>query len=169
MSDLHLVQFDPTKNYHRIKEFECGNPMIDRFVQKSLKKRVKNHLSQAYALLDSENGDRFVGFYTLDTFAISRDTFETSVKGLPPVVPVLKLGMLGVDKSYQHQGIGKRLLRDAFLKTVEVSRLAGCVGLYLLAEHEAIPFYKRLGFVALKEEDPLPMFLKIETILEVCG
>jgi len=163
---LKLVTLDVSTTYKGIKTFDCGNEMINTFVHKSLKKRVKKHLSQAYVLLDEK--ESFVGFYTLDTFSITRDTFELQEKasGLPPVVPVVKLDMLGVDKSLQKQGIGKRLLRDALLKVVDISKIAGCAGLYLLAEKEAVSFYEKLGFVALKDADPLPMFLGIEVILE---
>jgi len=140
--------------------------MINHFVKKSLKKRVKRHLSQGYVLLDEK--ENFRGFYTLDTFSISRDDFEYTKEphGLPPVVPVVKLSMLGIDRSCQHQGLGRRLLHDAMLQTAAISRMAGCAGLYLLAEHSAVPFYQKLGFIPLKKGDPLPMFLKIETILK---
>jgi len=70
MNRLRLETFDPSKSYKGIKTFDCGNEMINRFVQKNLKKRVKRHFSQAYVLLDNE---RFVGFYTLDTFSIAKD------------------------------------------------------------------------------------------------
>jgi hypothetical protein len=35
-----------------------------------------------------------------------------------------------------------------------------------LAEKDAIEFYESLGFVAIKEDNPLPMFLNIDVILE---
>jgi len=166
MTNLKLETFNLTKTYKGIKTFDCNNEMINRFVQKNLKKRVKRHFSQAYVLLDNE---RFVGFYTLDTFSIAKDDFEfeNRLSGLPPIVPVIKLGMLGVDKSLQGQGIGKRLIRDMFVKVYQISKLAGCAGIYLLAEKDAINFYKTLGFVAIKDDEPLPMFLKINLILEL--
>ncbi len=165
MTNLKLEPFDPSKTYKGIKNFDCNNKMINQFVQKNLKKRVKKHFSQAYVLLDNE---RFVGFYTLDSFSITKDNFEFENRpsSLPPIVPVIKLSMLGVDKSLQGQGIGKRLLRDMFLKVYEISKLAGCAGIYLLAEKDAIEFYQRLGFVAIKNDEPLPMFLSIDVILD---
>jgi len=166
MPKLRLVTFDTATTYKEMKSFDCGNEMINTFVHKSLKKRVKKHFSQAYVLLDEK--EHFVAFYTLDTFSIAREIFETLDKpsGLPPIVPVIKLGMLGVDTSLQCQGIGKRLLRDALLKVAQLSKIAGCAGVYLLAEEEAVSFYKKLGFIALKSTKPLPMFLSIEIILE---
>jgi len=164
--ELKLEKFDPSKTYKGQKEFDCNNKMINKFVHKSLKKRVKKHLSQAYILL---NNEEFVGFYTLDTFSIAKDNFELENKpsGLPPIVPVVKLNMLGIDKSLQGQGLGKRLLRDVFLKVYQISKLAGCTGIYLLAEKDAILFYESLGFVGIKDDEPLPMFLNIDIILEL--
>ena len=71
-----------------------------------------------------------------------------------------------IDISSQKQGFGLKLLRDALLKVVDISKRAGCVGLYLLAEEEAITFYKLLGLVALNHATPRPVFLHIEKILE---
>ncbi len=171
MPKLKLVKYDLNTTYSGIKNFDCGNNMINSFVHKSLKKRVKRHLSQAYVLLDQEENDRFVGFYTLDTFSIVRESFESENKpaGLPPIVPVVKLSMLGIDKQLQGQGIGKRVLRDTLLKTVQISELAGCAGIYLLVEKEAVDFYKSFGFIELKKDDPLPMFLSIDLILNSLG
>ena len=166
MKKYTVETFDLNKTYKGFKTFDCGNSMINRFVQKNLKKRVKKHLSQAYVLLENE---KFIGFYTLDSFSIVKGEFENyKISGLPPNVPVIKLSMLGIDKSRQKQGLGKRLLKDAFLRIIEISKLAGCAGIYLLAEKEAIPFYESLGFKVLKRDIvPLPMFLNIETILNI--
>ncbi len=167
MSKLTLEKFDSSKTYKGQKEFDCNNEMINRFVQKNLKKRVKKHLSQAYVLLEDE---RFVGFYTLDSFSIAKNNFELEEhkpSGLPPIVPLIKLSMIGIDKSLQGKGLGKRLLRDVFLKVYQISKLAGCIGIYLLAENEAVSFYEKLGFVAIKDDEPLPMFLTLDVILEL--
>ena len=164
MTKYQLVKFDTTVSYKGLKTFDCNNEMINTFVQRSLKKRVKKHLSQAYVLLKD---NVFAGFYTLDTFSIARDMFETEQKpsALPLVVPVIKLGMLAVDKKLQAQGIGKRLLRDALLKVAGISELAGCAGIYLLAEKDAIIFYESLGFICIKQGTLSHMFLSIEQVL----
>jgi ribosomal protein S18 acetylase RimI-like enzyme len=161
MSSFKLVTFDTSITYKNQKKFDCGNEMINSFVHKKLKRRVKKSLSKAFILLDES--DNFIAFYTLDTFSITREIFEET-QGLPPIIPVIKIGMVGVDKRYQGKGLGKRLLRDAFLKILKISNLAGCKGVYLLAEKDAIAFYEKLGFIKLKEQLPAPMFLDIELI-----
>lgn len=165
MPKLKLEKFDVSKTYKGLKVFDCDNEMINTFVHRSLKKRVKKHLSQAYVLLEDEC---FVGFYTLDTFSIAREIFQTeeNPSNLPPVVPVVKLSMLGVSKELQGKGIGSRLLRDAMLKVAQISELTGCAGIYLLSERDAVSFYESLGFIRLKKDEPLPMFLNISEILD---
>lgn len=167
MPKLTLVSFDTSTTYKGLKNFDCGNEMINTFVHKSLKKRVKRNFSQAYVLLDEK--ETFVGFYTLDTFAITKELFEDSNKpiGIPPMLPVIKLSMLGVSKNLQHQGVGKRLLSDAIHKVYNISKIAGCAGMYLLAEEDAIAFYEKLGLIKLKENTPVPMFLDIGMIRSI--
>jgi len=161
MSEFRLVQFDTDVTYKNQKKFDCGDDMINDFVHKKLKRRVKKNLSQAFVLLDKE--ENFIAFYTLDSFSIVRELFEEK-QGLPPVIPVIKLGMLGVDKKYQNKGVGKRLLKDAFVKVLKASKYIGCAGIYLLAQEKAISFYQKLGFIKLKDEIPAPMFLDISLI-----
>lgn len=162
-----LVSFDTNTTYKGLKNFDCGNEMINTFVHKSLKKRVKRNFSQAYVLLDEK--ETFVGFYTLDTFAITRELFDDSNKptGVPPMLPVIKLSMLGVSKDFQQQGIGQRLLKDAIHKVYAISEIAGCAGIYLLSEENAVGFYEELGFIKLKESTPMPMFLDIGIIRSI--
>ena len=48
---------------------------------------------------------------------------------------------LGVDRTFEHRGIGSELMREAH-------RIAGGekdIAVYLVANHDAIPFYEKLG------------------------
>ena len=161
MDSFRLIKYNIQDSYKHQNLFDCKDDMINEFVHKKLKRRVKKGLSQAFVLLDDEQN--FIGFYTLDAFSIAREFFENS-KGLPPSIPVIKLGMLGIDKRYQNIGLGKRLLRDAFLKVVEISNYIGCAGIYLLSQKNAVSFYQNLGFIKLKDKEPVPMFLDIKVI-----
>ena len=164
MNNFTVEKFDLSKNYKGFKEFDCNDEMINQFVQKNLKKRVKKSFSQAFVLLDK---NLFVGFYTLESFSISKDSLENqNLSSLPPNVPVIKLGMLGIDKKYQNKKLGSRLLKNALLKVIQISNLTGCIGVYLLSQPNAKSFYEKLGFKVLKKQTPTPMFLHIKTIKE---
>jgi GNAT superfamily N-acetyltransferase len=82
---------------------------------------------------------------------------------MPDPIPVIVIGRLAVDRSYQGAGIGKALLRDAVLRSVQAARIAGVRALLIHAiSEEARQFYERCGF----RGSPIdPMTLMI-TILE---
>ena len=84
---------------------------------------------------------------------------------LPLQIPVTKIGFLGVDLRYQHRGIEGWLLGNAMLKSIEISKLSGSAGLYLLANERKRTFYENLEFRVLREEIPTPMFLPMQHIL----
>jgi GNAT superfamily N-acetyltransferase len=63
--------------------------------------------------------------------------------------PLTDLGRLAVDRSWQGQGLGVALLRDAFERTRAASAILGIRGLLVHALSEpAKAFYEHHGFVA---------------------
>jgi GNAT superfamily N-acetyltransferase len=165
MNDWRLIPFDPEHPYSNMKDFQCGDKQIDRYLKRNLRQRLKRFLTQAFVLQSPKND--FVAFYTLESFAMARELFFQlyQSRNLPLQIPVTKIGFLGVDLRYQHRGIGRWLLRDAMLKSIEISKLSGSAGLYLLANEGKKTFYENLGFQVLREEIPTPMFLPMQDIL----
>lgn len=175
MSDNRFVieQYDTSKTYFQQKKFDCGNKIINKFVHSSLKKQISQHFSQAYVLLDTENSESFSAFYTLTSFKLSAPELDKLSQGsLPRDIPCVRLVMLGVDKSLQGQGIGKKMMSDALHRVHRASKEIGIYGLYLDADPDAIAFYLSLGFTRLDEGDQTEvakMFLNIETIKALLG
>jgi len=57
------------------------------------------------------------------------------------------LGRLAVDLSWQRHGLGKALLRDAILRTIQVSEVVGVKALLVHAlSDQAVGFYEAQGF-----------------------
>lgn len=166
-SSFILEDYNPDRTYFQQKKFDCGNEVINRFVANGLKKQVRSNLSKCFVLLDQDNSDKFVGFYTLTSFAIGASLLESMSRGrLPNKVPCTRLVMLGVDKAHQKRSLGLKLLVNAIDRTLSASQHIGVLGLYLDADPPAVDFYLAHGFVALKDrhdEKPTPMFLHIET------
>lgn len=162
-----LEGYNPDKTYFQQKKFDCRNEVVNRFVASALKKQVRSNLSKCFVLLDQDNSDKFVGFYTLTSFAIDASLLESMSQGrLPNKVPCTRMVMLGVDKTYQKRNLGLKLLVNAIDRTLSASQHIGVLGLYLDADPPAVDFYLAHGFVALKDrhdEKPTPMFLHIET------
>lgn len=163
-----LEQYNVKKTYYQQKKFDCGNKVINKFVHSSLKKQVSKHFSQAYVLLDTENEDRFSAFYTLTSFKLLAPELESLSQGsLPRDIPCVRLVMLGVDKSLQGKGIGKKMMSDALHRVHRAAKEIGIYGLYLDAAPDATDFYLSLGFVRLDSgnaNEVAKMFLSIVTI-----
>ncbi|WP_296702237.1 GNAT family N-acetyltransferase [Thiocapsa sp. UBA6158] len=66
---------------------------------------------------------------------------------MPDPIPAMVLGRLAVDRTWQDRGLGKALLRDAILRTLQVSELVGVKALLVHALSEAaVRFYVAHGF-----------------------
>ena len=63
-------------------------------------------------------------------------------------VPATLLSMLGVDQSFQGQGIGKMLLADALRRSLAASKLVAsqCIVLDVLDDADAVQFARRAAF-----------------------
>ena len=168
VEQIVVEQFDTEKSYKDIKQFDCGHALINRFAASSLKQNVKKEMSQAYVLLDTSKSDKFIGYYNIMAFSIAKQEFDTPPSGATKQIPALRLVMLGVDKAYAGQGLGSKLLQHALKLTLNLSTQAGIAGLYLDAEDGKHEYYKKRGFVGIKDPNPesniLPMFITTETI-----
>ena len=62
---------------------------------------------------------------------------------------------LGVDRNYERQGIGKRLMKEAHNKAGGEKDIS----VYLIANEKAVPFYEKLG---MKKADDVMQYNHIE-------
>jgi predicted N-acetyltransferase YhbS len=69
---------------------------------------------------------RVVGCYALAAGAIAHVDAPGHVRrNMPDPVPVMVIGRLAVDRTVQGQAVGPALLRDAVLRTLQASEIAG--------------------------------------------
>ena len=160
---VELSLYNSAQTYIGQKQFDCGHAAINAFVLNSLKPQVKKSLSVAYVLTDAAHQDRFVGFYTIAQHMIDVSALSALQLGsLPRNIPCSRLVMLGIDKHYQGQQLGSKLMKHALQLTQRVAHQIGSFGMYLDADPAALEFYQKLGFTPLvgdKTPEPSPMFL----------
>jgi GNAT superfamily N-acetyltransferase len=150
---------------HDRGEFSCGKPPLDDFLRLRSSQYEKRRLGRTYVAL-FPGANMVAGYYTLAAGAIA-------VADLPPEaakwlrkhpVPVLLLGRLAVDQKARGQGLGRALLRDALLRTLDLSEKLGVFAVEVLAiDADARDFYRKYGFVSLADND-LHLFLSMKTI-----
>ena len=105
-------------------------------------------------------GKCVVGYYALAVGAVAHVEAPGRVRrNMPDPVPVMVIGRLAVDRTYQGQSLGPALLRDAVLRTVQAAEIAGIRAILVHAISErAKRFYEKWGFVVSPLE---PMTLMI--------
>lgn len=132
---------------HDLSVFDCGNADLNRWlVNRALASEGKSARTVVVAV-----GNAVVAYYCISAGAVERNAFASAKqrRNQPDPIPVLVLGRLAVDKGYAGRGFGKGLLKDAILRTLTASEIAGVRALVVHAiDDEAAKFYKKFGFVA---------------------
>lgn len=167
--EINIRILKPTDNR---KGFSCGEIELDYFFQKYAgQNQFKHYIGSTYIATDEET---VLGFVTVSVGDLSRDLLPEQLRKRVPnyPLPILKITRMGVAIPFQHQGIGKKLLKAMFLLSIEQSHSVGCVGITVDAKEEAIAFYNKLGFIELNAIQGLPkryinqtpLFLALDTI-----
>lgn len=146
--------------------FDCEkHPPLNDYVKTLASQHEKKNVSRTFMLLEAK---RLQAYYTLASTSIDlSDLNEVQRKGLPRYpLPAVLLSRLAVNKADQRSGLGKRLLKDIFLRVYAMTEHAGIAFLVVDAKDpEAADFYKQLGFVA-SPTDPLRLAILTKTFIE---
>jgi GNAT superfamily N-acetyltransferase len=111
-----------------------------------------------------------VGYYALAAGAVAlAEATGRTRRNMPDPVPVMVLGRLAIDADYQRRGLGRALLRDAVLRTLQAAEIAGIRALLVHAiSTDAKQFYERQGFRA-SPVDPMTLMLTLSDTREILG
>ena len=144
---------------HNLSGFDSGEPVLDDWLRRRALHNEASGASRTYVVCI---GKTVVGYYTLAVGAVAHAEAPGRVRrNMPDPLPVMVLGRLAVDKSLQRRGIGKGLLRDAVLRTVQAAEIAGIRAILVHAISEpAKRFYEGCGFMA-SPIDPLTVVLTV--------
>ena len=79
-------------------------------------------------------------------------------------IPLMILARLAVDLRQKGQGLGKALLKDAILRTLQAADIAGLKAIFVQAkDREAERFYAKHGFIP-SPGDPLLLFFPLDPL-----
>ncbi len=131
---------------HDRSSFSCGQPQLNRYLKKYALINQESDISRTYVTTKEH---RVVGYYTLAFGSVSHDDAPEKLKeGLPlHPIPVILLARLAVDIKEKGMGLGKGLLRDAMLRTVQAADIAGLRAMLTHAKNDDVKrFYAAFGF-----------------------
>ncbi len=98
---------------HNRSAFNSGEHEVDEWLKSHARQAQSKHLSVTRVLLDTS--DKIAGYYTLAMGQVHFDELphELSRKMPSTMMPIITLAWLGIDKAYQKQGLGEKLLAQA--------------------------------------------------------
>lgn len=142
---MSLKPPEPLASHHSLTDFSCGIASLDEWLKR---RALANQTSGATRTFVTCVDNRVVGYYALASGAISvQSALGKFRRNMPNPIPVVILARLAIDTSYQGQGLGRGLFRDAGLRVVQAADTIGIRGIIVHAiSEEAKDFYLALGF-----------------------
>lgn len=158
------LRIEPITKVHNRKAFTCKKPALAEYLHSHARQNDKKNIAKSFVAVDNENS--VLGYYSLSTSNIEyKEIPKEYPRGLPQYpIPAVLIGKLAVDESTEGQGLGSRLLIDAFQRILIISEeVAVKVVLVEAIDEEAKSYYLHFGFIELPGHN-LKLFLPIETI-----
>lgn len=172
MAPPKVLPPEPLGPRHQLDAFRNGrHPSLDEWLR--ARAFVSEGLSaRTYVICASRAANVVVGYYAISTAAAHRAALPSAKlrKGAPQDVPLLLIGRLAIDVTFQGQGLGAGLLADALRRCAAASTIAGVRGVLVNAiDDEAAGFYQRFGFIHAPPLGERTLLLPVEMLREAVG
>ncbi len=144
---------------HDVAAFDSGVPELDNWLKKRALTNEATGASRTYVVCA---GGRVVGYYALATGSFAHAQAPGRIRrNMPDPVPVMIIGRLAVDRAWRGRDLGRSLLRDAVLRTLQAAKIGGIRAILVHAiSDEAKRFYQHYGF-GVSPVDPLSLMITV--------
>ena len=146
MPEAPLNGPEPLTREHDCQPFDCGSEPLNEYLRRFAWINQQSGAARTYV---ATRGQRVVGYYTLAFGSVEHERASERVrKGLARhPIPVMLLARLAIDRSEHGRGLGKGLLKDALLRTLQAADIAGLRAIVVHAKDDAArSFYEHFDF-----------------------
>jgi GNAT superfamily N-acetyltransferase len=147
----------------RTQSFDCGVAVLNEWLQRFAWQNHNSGGARVYIAVD-DAADHIAGYYCLSAASVDYAATPRGVsKGLARhLIAVVLIGRLAVDAGYRGLGLGRFLIRDAFVRILETADKIGIRAVMVQAkDNAASEFYRDLGFVP-SIDDPSQFFMALK-------
>lgn len=139
-------------HHHATSEFSCGKIALDNWLKHQALKNQTNRGSRTFAITSD---GKVAGYYALASGAVERNHVTSNMaRNMPNPIPVIILARLAIDHNFNGRSLGKALLKDALLRSLNVANEIGVKAVLVHAlDSEAIAFYEKFGFQRMTEQE----------------
>lgn len=156
-------RIEKLRREHILGAFDCGQADLNAWLMQYALQNQSASSAQTYVGLVNAT---VIGYYSLAAGQVEySDASERLRKGLARhPIPIMLLARLAVHKDWQGKGVGQALLRDAILRTLQASEIAGIRALVVHAKDDAAKrYYEQFDF-APSPTDPLHLFVLLKDL-----
>lgn len=155
--------------HHNKKAFSSGVNDLDRYLSEQASQDTRRNISITYVLTETDS-EIIAGYYTLSSNVITLDELPVNIQSklqYYPTMPTTLLGRLAVEKKFQGNRLGEKLLIDALKRCYIASQTVASMAVIVKAKDQrAIDFYKRYDFIEF-HDTPDKLFIPMKTIENV--
>jgi GNAT superfamily N-acetyltransferase len=161
-----MSEFTPLavlESSHDRSQFDCGIEPLNVYLKQYALQNQKKGIVRNYVTC---RGTRVAGYYSLAYGSVSQEDAPSPLtRGIGKYpIPVMILARLAVDGREKGKGLGKALLKDAILRTLQAAEIAGLKAIFVQAKDQAAEqFYARHGFIP-SPGDPLHLFFPLDPL-----
>lgn len=157
-----MMQYVKLTRAHNRVAFDCGVESLNHFLKSVAREEADRDLGVTYVA--TRDGVSIEGYYTLASYSVQGEVFPPASRfSATRAIPVILLGKLAVDASLHGKGFGAQLLFQALYDCQRVADITGSHAVVVDALENAIPFYKKYGFLPLTD-DEAHLYLTLKTI-----
>jgi predicted N-acetyltransferase YhbS len=140
-----MIPPTPINENHILENFNCGEVELNKWLKE---KAISNEGDASRTYVVALDDKVVIAYYCLAYGSIAHEFAISKVKiNMPNPIPAMLVGRLAVDSKWQGKGLGRGMLRDAVIRTLEASKVAGLKVLFVHAiSPEAKAFYSKWGF-----------------------
>jgi GNAT superfamily N-acetyltransferase len=153
---------EPIADHHDLEAFDSGEPELDSWLRRRALANEREHASRTFVVC---SGGVVVGYYCLAAGSVTHADAPGSIRrNMPQPIPVIVLGRLAVDRRWSGKGIGAGLLKDAVLRSLQVTQEIAARALLVHAiSQPARQFYLKFGFIE-SPIDPMTLMLNLSKL-----
>ena len=163
ISEYKLVSIKEIKSKSLLKKFDCEVEPFNTFLSGYALKNDELGIGKTFVAVNDDG--KICGYFTLSTARISYkeipDEYKVRLPKYP--IPAIRIARLAVSKDMKGKGLGKALLKQAFMKIVQVSDITGVYFILVEAKETSKTFYEHYGFIKLND-DELCYFMLVDTV-----
>ena len=156
---MPLSRPEPLSDVHELGDLSSGVGSLDDWLRRRARANQISGASRTFVVAEA---NKALGYYALASGGIAvTSSVGRFHRNMPDPIPVVVLGRLAIDRTWQGKGLGGDMLRDAVLRVMFAGESIGVRAILVHAiSGEVKAFYEKHGFRS-SPVDPMALMITL--------